>query len=198
MAGTSDQVFLRAFRWFQSAVDFLHGQIPSAALADPLAGVLRTGLGLALDKTAATIDPSAFAATRAAAESLALATLVTGETVAALKTLGEVLSDLQAGNAGLDDLVKVIRQIDRILGAQPGRFFSADGMGGLVNAPLATPVPEPGTYALLMVGLSLLGTARWRAKKRTIVAETPLARDAALMFTAQAASASTTARCRPR
>ena len=106
MAGTSDQVFLRAFRWFQSAVDFLHGQIPSAALADPLAGVLRTGLGLALDKTAATIDPSAFAATRAAAESLALATLVTGETVAALKTLGEVLSDLQAGNAGLDDLVK--------------------------------------------------------------------------------------------
>ena len=132
MAGTSDQVFLRAFRWFQSAVDFLHGQIPSAALADPLAGVLRTGLGLELDKTAATIDPSAFAATRAAAESLALATLVTGETVAALKTLGEVLSDLQAGNAGLDDLVKVIRQIDRILGAQPGKPPSAYSIAKLL------------------------------------------------------------------
>ena len=94
MAGTSDQVFMRAFRWFQSAVAFLHGEIPAQGLADPLAQVLRTGLGLELDKTEATIDPSAFAATRAAAESLALATLVTGETVAALKTLGEVLSEL--------------------------------------------------------------------------------------------------------
>ena len=111
MAGTSDQVFLRAFRWFKSAVTFLHGEIPAQVLADPLAQVLRTGLGLELDKTEATIDPSGFAATRAAAESLALATLVTGETVAALKTLGKVLADLQAGNAGLDDLVKVMRQI---------------------------------------------------------------------------------------
>jgi hypothetical protein len=132
MAGTSDAVFLRAFRWFQSAVDFLHGEIPAAALADPLASVLRTGLGLELDKTEATIDPSAFAATRAAAESLALATLVTGETVAALKTLGEVLADLHAGNAGLDDLVKVVRQIDRILGAQPGKPPSAYSLAKLL------------------------------------------------------------------
>ncbi len=134
MAGTSDQVFLRTFRWFRSAVDFLHGQVASTtpALADPLAGVLRTGLGLELNKTEAAIDPSGFAATRAAAQSLALATLVTGETVAALKTLGQVLADLQAGNAGLDDLVKVIRQIDRILGAQPGKPPSAYSIAKLL------------------------------------------------------------------
>lgn len=115
MAGTSDQVFLRAFRWFQSAVDFLHGQIPAPALGDPLAAVLRTGLGLELDKTAATINPNAFAATRAAAQSLALATLVTGETLTALKTLGRILAQLEAGALPLDELVDVVKQIDRLL-----------------------------------------------------------------------------------
>jgi hypothetical protein len=115
MAGTSDQVFLRAFRWFQSAVDFLHGEIPAPALADPLAAVLRSGLGLELDKSAVTINPNAFAATRAAAQSLALATLVTGETLAALKTLGRILAQLEAGALPLDELVDVVKQIDRLL-----------------------------------------------------------------------------------
>ena len=101
MAGTADKVFLRAFRWFKAAVIYLESEIPLPALRTPLGDALRTRLGLELDKSDAAIDPSAFAATRAAAESLALATLVTGETLAALKTLGEVIAALQAGNANL-------------------------------------------------------------------------------------------------
>ncbi len=132
MAGTSDKVFLRAFEWFQAAVALLQAEIPQPALAGALADALRTRLGLELNKTTATIDPSAFAATRAAAQSLALATMVTGETLAALKTLGDVLADLEAGNVNLDDLVKVVRQIDRILGAQPGKPPSAYSIAKLL------------------------------------------------------------------
>ena len=47
-----------------------------------------------------------------------------------------------------------------------GRYFSADGTGGLVNA-IAAPVPEPSTYALFMAGLALLGAVRCRARKRS-------------------------------
>jgi hypothetical protein len=132
MAGTADKVFLRAFRWFKAAVTHLESEIPLPALRTPLGDALRTRLGLELDKSDAAIDPSAFAATRAAAESLALATLVTGETLAALKTLGEVIAALQAGNANLDDLVKVVRQIDRILGADPGKPPSAYSIAKLL------------------------------------------------------------------
>jgi hypothetical protein len=132
MAGTSDRVFLRAFKWFQTSVSFLQDEIPVAALRDPLGDALRTKLGLELNKTDATINPSAFAATRAAAQSLALATMITGETVAALKTLGEVLANLEAGNVDLGDLVKVIQQIDRILGAEPGKPPSAYSIAKLL------------------------------------------------------------------
>ncbi len=38
MAGTSDAVFLRACRWFQTSGTWVQGQIPSPALAAPLAG----------------------------------------------------------------------------------------------------------------------------------------------------------------
>ncbi|MBK1686332.1 DUF6603 domain-containing protein [Rubrivivax gelatinosus] len=132
MAGTADKVFLRAFRWFQAAVAELQSQVPLPALATPLGDALRTRLGLQLDKTEATVDPAGFAATHAAAESLALATLVTGETLAALRTLGEVLADLQAGAADLGDLVKVVRQIDRLLGASPGKPPSAYSLAKLL------------------------------------------------------------------
>lgn len=132
MAGTADKVFLRAFKWFKAAITHLESEIPLPALRTPLGDALRTRLGLELDKSEAAIDPGAFAATRAAAESLALATLVTGETLAALKTLGEVIADLQAGNADLGDLVKVVRQIDRILGADPGKPPSAYSIAKLL------------------------------------------------------------------
>lgn len=124
MAGTSDKVFLRAFRWFKASVDAFAALAPSgvpAAIREPMAGALRDLLGLQLDKTEVTVDPGSFRASNAAAESLALATLVTGETVAALKLLGEVLAGLQAGSVGLDDLSKVIRQVDRILHADAGK-----------------------------------------------------------------------------
>jgi len=132
MAGTADKVFLRAFKWFKAAITHLESQVPLPALRTPLGDALRTRLGLELDKSDAAIDPSAFAATRAAAESLALATLVTGETLAALKTLGEVIAALQAGNADLGDLAKVVRQIDRILGADPGKPPSAYSIAKLL------------------------------------------------------------------
>ena len=146
MAGTSDTVFLRTFAWFQAAVNHLQAQAVPTALAVPLGDALRTRLGLELDKTATTIDPSGFAATRAAAKSLALATMITGETVAALKTLGEVLAHLEEGNVDLADLVKVVRQIDRIVGAQPGKPPSAYSVAKLLlilsgdaDAPAADP-----------------------------------------------------------
>lgn len=135
MAGTSDKVFLRAFRWFQSAVDRLQGQLPSdppVNLSAELTSILRTRLGLELDKTEATIDPSAFAATRAEAQSLAIAAMITGETLAALRTLGEVLSALDQGNIGLGELSKVIQQVDRLIGADPGKPPSAYSIAKLL------------------------------------------------------------------
>jgi hypothetical protein len=135
MAGTSDKVFLRAFKWFRAAVQQLQSDIPAGGsfdLSGTLGDILRTKLGLQLDKTEATIDPSTFAATRAEAESLAIATMVTGETLAALRTLGEVLGDIAAGNVGLDDLSKIIQQIERITGADPGKPPSAYSIAKLL------------------------------------------------------------------
>jgi hypothetical protein len=135
MAGTSDQVFLRAFRWFQDAVARLQSELPSGPPVDlsaTVTDILRTKLGLQLDQTAATVDPSTFAATRAQAQSLAIATMVTGETLAALRTLGEVLAALDSGAIGLDDLSKVIRQIDRLVGAEPGKPPSAYSIAKLL------------------------------------------------------------------
>lgn len=135
MAGTSDKVFLRAFRWFRDAVTRLQSELPSdppVNLSATLSDIVRTKLGLQLDKTEATIDPSTFSATRAEAHSLAVATMVTGETLAALRTLGEVLSALDSGALGLDDLSKIIRQIDRLTGADPGKPPSAYSLAKLL------------------------------------------------------------------
>lgn len=112
MAGTADLVFLRAFKWLQASVSALEADIngPASgpvALAAPLAALLRTHLGLQLDKTAATIDPNNFAASNAEAQSLAVATMITGETLAALKTIGKILAGLGNGNVDLQDLSKV-------------------------------------------------------------------------------------------
>ena len=60
MAGTSDKVFLRAFKWFRDAVTRLQTELPSdppVNLSATLTDILRTKLGLQLDKTEATIDP---------------------------------------------------------------------------------------------------------------------------------------------
>ena len=135
MAGTSDKVFLRAFKWFRDAVIRLQAELPSdppVDLSAALTDILRTKLGLQLDKTEATIDPSAFAATRAEAHSLAVATMITGETLTALRTLGEVLAALGAGALALDDLSKVIQQIDRMIGADPGKPPSAYSIAKLL------------------------------------------------------------------
>lgn len=135
MAGTSDKVFLRAFRWFQDAVTQLQTELPSGPPVDlsaTLTDILRTKLGLQLDQTAATIDPSSFAASRAEAQSLAIAAMVTGETLAALRTLGEVLAALDAGAIGLDDLSKIVRQIDRLTGADPAKPPSAYSIAKLL------------------------------------------------------------------
>jgi hypothetical protein len=135
MAGTSDKVFLRAFRWLKEAVDKLETELPSGGgfnLSGTLTDIFRTKLGLQLDKTTATIDPSTFSATRAEAESLAIAAMVTGETLAALRVLGEVLADIAAGNIGLDDLSKIIQQIDRITNATPGKPPSAYSIAKLL------------------------------------------------------------------
>ena len=135
MAGTSDKVFLRAFKWFTAAVDQLEAGIPPGGAIDlsgTLTDMLRTKLGLELDKTAATIDPSGFSATRAEAQSLAIAAMVTGETLAALRLLGEILADIGAGTVGLDDLSKIIQQIERITDADPGKPPSAYSIAKLL------------------------------------------------------------------
>jgi hypothetical protein len=135
MAGTSDKVFLRAFRWLKEAVDKLETALPSGGgfdLSGTLTDIFRTKLGLQLDKTTATIDPSTFSATRAEAQSLAIAAMITGETLAALRVLGDVLSDIAAGTIGLDDLSKIIQQIDRITNATPGKPPSAYSIAKLL------------------------------------------------------------------
>ncbi|HEY9066583.1 MAG TPA: DUF6603 domain-containing protein, partial [Burkholderiaceae bacterium] len=135
MAGTSDKVFLRAFKWFLASVDALAADIPATgpvALAAPLTDLLRKNLGLALDKTAATIDPNNFAASNAQAQSLAVAAMVTGETLAALRTVADILKDLANGNLGLGDLSKVIQQISRITSATPGKPPSAYSIAKLL------------------------------------------------------------------
>ncbi len=135
MAGTSDKVFLRAFSWLKDAVDKLQTELPSGGgfnLSGTLTDIFRTKLGLQLDKTSATIDPSTFSATRAEAQSLAIAAMVTGETLAALRVLGDVLADIAAGTIGLDDLSKIIQQIDRITSATPGKPPSAYSIAKLL------------------------------------------------------------------
>jgi len=135
MAGTSDAVFLKAFKWLSEAVTRLQSELPGGGpfnLSTELTDILRSRLGLQLDKTAATIDPSTFSATRAEAHSLAVATMVTGETLAALRVLGDILSDLGGGNVDLDDLRKVVRQVDRILDANPGKPPSAYSIAKLL------------------------------------------------------------------
>ena len=146
---TSDTAFLRAFQWFKVSVTALQSEFP-APLQAPLGDALRTKLGLELNKTAAQIDPNSFAVTRAAAESLAVATMVTGETLAALRTLASVLSHLEQGNVNLNDLVAVVRQVDRIVGAQPGKPPSAYSIAKLLlilsgdaDAELADDEPMP-------------------------------------------------------
>ncbi|MEO7115326.1 MAG: hypothetical protein ABIZ18_05675, partial [Caldimonas sp.] len=137
MAGTADLVFLRAFKWLQATVDALETDLngPASgpvALAAPLSSLLRTHLGLELDKTATTIDPDHFAASHAEAQSLAVATMVTGETLAALKTIGEILAGLGNGNVGIGDLSKVIKQIARITSSDPGKPPSAYSIAKLL------------------------------------------------------------------
>ena len=137
MAGTSDKVFLRAFAWLQATVTALEADLAGPgsgpiALSAPLADALRKRLGLQLDKSAATIDPNTFAASHAEAQSLALATMVTGETLAALRTVGNLLAGLGAGNLDIQDLSKVIQQISRIVSASPGKPPSAYSIAKLL------------------------------------------------------------------
>ena len=132
MAGTADTVFLRAFLWLQGSVAALQADIQPPALATPLADALRTRLGLALDQTAATINPDTFHASNAEAQSLATAAMVVGETLAALKTVGELLAHIGDGTVGLGDLSKVVQQIHRITSASPGKPPSAYSIAKLL------------------------------------------------------------------
>lgn len=135
MAGTADKVFLRVFKWLQATVAALEADLQVSgppALVAPLVDALRTRLGLELNETAATIDPSGFSASHAEAQSLATATMVVGETLAALKTVGELLANIGGGNIGLADLSKVIQQIQRITSADPGKPPSAYSIAKLL------------------------------------------------------------------
>ena len=135
MAGTADLVFLRAFKWLQTTVAALEADLNAGGppqLVGPLIDALRTRLGLELNKTAALIDPNTFNASRAEAQSLAMATMVVGESLAALKTVGELLAGLGGGNLGLGELSKVIKQIKRITSADPGKPPSAYSIAKLL------------------------------------------------------------------
>jgi len=154
----SDKVFLRTFRWLKASVAWLESHVPSPGplpLGSKLGDALRTKLGLQLDQAEASVDPTQFKASFAAAESLAVATMITGETLAALKTLGAVLDDLAAGTLSIDDLAQVIRQIERIVDATPGKPPSAYSIGKLllilsgdIDAPDAAPPAKRLVYTL--------------------------------------------------
>lgn len=122
MAIEPDKVFLRSLKWFKDAVTRLEGKLPSAPfdLSATLTEIIRTRLGLQLNlnpNNPNSIDLETFQATNAEAESLAVAALVTGESLAAIRTLGDVLAAIASNQAGLDDVSRVIKQIDRILDA---------------------------------------------------------------------------------
>lgn len=122
MAIAPDVVFLRALKWFQVAVNHLEGKLPTTPfnLRATLPEIIRTRLGLQLNLNANnpnSINLETFHATNAEAESLAVAALVTGESLAAMRTLGDVLSAIANNNLNLGDLAKVIQQVDRILNA---------------------------------------------------------------------------------
>lgn len=107
MDGTAERVFLRAFKWLQTTVDALETDLQVGrprALVAPLADAVRTRLGLELNQSAATIDPRGFNASHAHAQSLATATMVVGEALAALNTVGGLLANVGAGNIGMADL----------------------------------------------------------------------------------------------
>ena len=149
MAVTSDKVFLRSFRWLKASVQWLQDHVHSPGplpLGAKLGDALRTKLGLELGQDENTVDPRTFKANYAAAQSLAVATMVTGETLAALKTLGAVLDDLAAGSLSIDDLAKVIQQIDRIIDATPGKPPSAYSIAKLLLI-LSGDVDEPDASA---------------------------------------------------
>lgn len=134
MAG-ADKVFLRAFRWFKTSVDALAALAPDAvpdAIRSPLADALRGSLGLQLDKDPASVDPAALTASHAVADSLAVAALVTGESLAALRLVGEVLDALQAGSVGLGELGKVMQQVERIVHASAGQPPTAYSLAKLL------------------------------------------------------------------
>ena len=135
MSGTADTVFLRAFGWLQTSVTALEADLQASGpplLVAPLVDALRTRLGLELNKTAALIDPDGFNASHAQAQSLAVATMVVGESLAALKTIGELLGAIGGGNAGLGDLSNVIKQIKRIVSSSPGKPPSAYSIAKLL------------------------------------------------------------------
>ncbi|WP_394788310.1 DUF6603 domain-containing protein [Rhodoferax sp.] len=132
MAGTADKVFLRAFQWLQAAVDALEADLQGTPLLPPLDDALRNRLGLQLGQTAASINPNNFNASHAEAQSLATATMVVGETLAALKTIGDLLGAIGDGNLNLGDLSKVIQQIQRITSADPGKPPSAYSIAKLL------------------------------------------------------------------
>ena len=135
MSGTADTVFLRAFSWLQTSVTALEADLQASGppqLVTPLIDALRTRLGLELNKSAALVDPNGFNASHAQAQSLAVATMVVGESLAALKTIGELLAAIGGGNAGLSDLSNVIKQIKRIVSSDPGKPPSAYSIAKLL------------------------------------------------------------------
>jgi hypothetical protein len=171
MADTSsDKVFLRAFRWFKAAVDRLETSLPTNDLVNQnlkanLPNILRTRLGLALDKTDASIDPATFATSNAKAQSLALATMVVGESLAALRVLGTVLSNIADGKLGLDDLSKIIQQVEHIIHASAGTSPSAYSLAKMLlilSGDVDQPESDPpaGQLASLVLGGSPSSTAK--------------------------------------
>ena len=173
---SSDQVFLRAFRWLKGAVTALETDLTGSGqgtLATPLCNALRTRLGLKLDQTEATIDPGGFAATNADAKSLAVATMVAGETLAALRTLSGVLESLTNHQVpDLTELAAVVGQIERIATAdaeQPPSAYSLAKLllilSGDADAPAADPPARRLVY--LLRGLDPTGNALTAAEVQT-------------------------------
>lgn len=148
MGNAPDKLFLRAFRWFGSAVTALETDATgNAALLAALEDFLRKRVGLRLDKTPATLTLDDFNVGNPQAQSLALAMAIVGESLSA-----------QDGTPGLTDLGQVIGQVERLLKPQPSKPPSAYSIAKLLftlsgDADLADNVPEAKQLVKLVTGL---------------------------------------------
>ncbi len=134
---TPDKVFLQTYAWYKAAIDQMIGASAIPAADRPgVAQLIWQVLGL-VNPAAPPANPdlSAFKDNGAAAESLAIACEVIGETLSALGFVKQAVDGLEGGNpaSALAVVGPVMQQIDRLTQLQANsRYPSAFSLGKML------------------------------------------------------------------